>query len=523
MTNRVDAGGGQAGSRRWTDEPVVYEVYVRSFADSSGDGVGDLEGIRRGLWHLDKLGVDALWVTPFYLSPQLDAGYDITDHCAVDPLFGSDDDARRLIETAHAHGLRLLVDIVPNHTSAAHAWFTALLAGDEAMAARYHVLAGRGRGGEDPPNDWVSLFGGSAWTRLPDGRWYLHLFDSSQPDLNWRNPAVRQEFRRIFQTWIDRGVDGFRIDVAAAMVKAADYPDYDYRRPLPTFDRPETHDIHREWHTVFSAADRELLSVGEVFGAPTTQALLDYARSDELTSIFAFPWLHCAFEAGALRAVAEDWLRTAADVGSLPSWLLGSHDFPRPVTRYGGGRAGSARARAMALVTLALPGAAYIHQGEELGLPEVDLPPEARQDPTYFRTQGASLGRDGVRVPLPWQREGSAFGFADEGVRPWLPQPPSWRELAIDAQWHNPQSSARLYRDAIALRRRLLLPAGREIEWLDWGEGVLAFRRGGVLVVLNTSAAEISLPGGVEVLRSSGGPDPGRLPPDCAVWLLVPR
>ena len=517
MTGPAAAGT----SRSWTDEPVVYEVYVRSFADSDGDGVGDLEGIRRGLWHLDKLGADALWVTPFYLSPQLDAGYDITDHCAVDPLFGNDDDALRLIDTAHAHGLRVLLDIVPNHTSAAHAWFAALLAGDERMADRYHLLPGRGLDGDEPPNDWVSLFGGSAWTRLPDGRWYLHLFDSSQPDLNWRNPVVRAEFRRIFQTWIDRGVDGFRIDVAASMVKADGYPDYDYRQPLPTFDRPETHDIHREWHALFAAADRDLLSVGEVFGAPSTPALLAYARSDELTSIFAFPWLHCTFDADALRSVAQDWLAEAAEVQALPSWLLGSHDFPRPVTRYGDGPTGLARARAMAVVTFALPGACYIHQGEELGLPEVDIPAEARQDPTFHRTQGASVGRDGVRVPLPWQPDGSAYGFGTDGVRPWLPQPEAWRELAIELQWRDPESTAALYRDAIALRRRLLLPAGPTIRWLDLGEGVLAFRRGQVVVLLNTSPADIDLPDGEELLRSGGGGDRGRLPPDCAVWLLV--
>ena len=501
-----------------SEQPVVYQIYVRSFADANGDGIGDLEGIRTHLWHVDKLGADGVWITPFYRSPQHDAGYDISDHTDVDPLFGDLADFERLVTDAHAQGLMVFVDIVPNHVSSEHPWFQALLAGDSQTQAYFHVLPGRGADGGQPPNNWVSMFGGPAWSQLPDGRWYLHLFDSSQPDLDWTNPAVRAEFERILTTWADRGADGFRIDVAAGLIKDPAYPDYGTTVAHPHWGRPEVHQIYRQWDAILHRDDRSSYVVAEVWGSP--EEVMAYAGPGELDSAFAFPWLASEFDAASLQGIAEEWLAAADTCDAVPSWVLGSHDFIRPVTRYGGGELGWRRARAMALVTFALPGAVYIHQGEELGLPEVEVPAEARQDPTFHRTDGEQLGRDGVRVPLPWAADEPHYGFSAAGSdAPWLPQPPAWRELAVDAQWRDSASTLALYRAAIALRRTLLLPASRAVTWLDLGEGILAFRRAGVLVCLNTSGAAIPMPPGRLLLTSSPFPS-GTLPANSAVWIL---
>ncbi|MEI6623330.1 MAG: alpha-amylase family glycosyl hydrolase [Actinomycetes bacterium] len=515
-------------------EPVIYQIYVRSFADANGDGMGDLEGVRQRLWHPLRLGADALWLTPFFCSPQRDAGYDVSDYRHVDPLFGTDADADRLFDDAHRAGLSVVVDLVPNHTSSDHPWFAALQAGDESMAARYHLLPGRGPDGAVPPNGWESMFGGPAWTRLPDGRWYLHLFDSSQPDLNWANPTVRAEFLDVMGGWLDRGADGFRVDVAAGLIKADGYPDVVEDQPHPYWNRPQVHEIYREWAQLWAQRDRPVFTMAETWGEP--DEVMKFARRDEYDSVFAFRWMRTEFQADALQTEAAAWLAAAQDVGALPTWVLGSHDFVRPVTRYGGGLTGLRRARALALVAAAQPGAVCVHQGEELGLPEVDVPPALRQDPEFLRTGGAKPGRDGVRVPLPWSGAEPPYGFtlpdapaggAGPGPRqPWLPQPNEWADLSVARQWQDTRSTLRLYTDAFALRRRLLLPAGPQVRWLDVAHSVMAFERGPVTCWLNTGVEPVALPSGATVLIrsdhdvSASQSRSGILNPDCAAWFV---
>ncbi|WP_327413627.1 alpha-amylase family glycosyl hydrolase [Streptomyces sp. NBC_01233] len=390
----------------WWRDAVIYQVYVRSFADSDGDGVGDLRGVRSRLPHLARLGVDAVWLTPFYVSPQADGGYDVVDYRAVDPLFGDLSDADELVRAAHEQGLRVIVDVVPNHTSAQHPWFRAALAGDPAARARYLFRPGRGADGSEPPNDWESIFGGPAWTRVaapagdggtsqPEagGEWYLHLFAPEQPDLDWDHPEVAAEFASVLRFWLDLGVDGFRVDVAHGMVKAAGLPDIGRgaqatligTEPLPFFDQDGVHEIHRGWRRLLDSYEGDRIGVAEAW-APTSERLALYVRPDELHQAFNFRFLNCPWDPAAMRTVIDESLAATTSVGAPTTWVLSNHDVVRHVTRYGGGARGLARARAAALLMLALPGSAYLYQGEELGLPEVlDLPDESRRDPAFRR------------------------------------------------------------------------------------------------------------------------------------------
>ncbi|KUL38741.1 alpha-glucosidase [Streptomyces sp. NRRL F-4489] len=500
-------------SRGWWRDAVIYQVYVRSFADSDGDGVGDLRGVRERLPYLAGLGVDALWLTPFYASPQADGGYDVADYRAVDPLFGTLQDAADLISEAHALGLRVILDIVPNHTSDRHPWFR----DPELARQRYVFRPGRGPHGELPPNDWESVFGGPAWTRTDRGDWYLHLFAPEQPDLDWERPEVHEEFAAIFRFWLDLGVDGFRIDVAHGMVKAPGLPDIGHgeqarligTQVLPFFDQDGVHAIHRSWRRLLDdygrAHGRDVIGVAEAW-APTVERLALYVRPDELHQAFNFQFLNTAWDAAALRAVIDSSLAAAVAVGAPTTWVLSNHDVVRHTTRLGGGLA---RARAATLLMLALPGSAYLYQGEELGLPEVtDLPDEVRQDPAFFRGRsgGADAGgqdgfRDGCRVPLPWAGEHPPYGFGPGGS--WLPQPAGWGALSVAAQTGDPASTLELYRGALALRRRLPGLGDGEMAWQPAPEGVLAFRRPGVLCTVNTRPEPVSLPLPGELLLSS--------------------
>ncbi|GAA1803125.1 glycoside hydrolase family 13 protein [Actinomadura chokoriensis] len=522
----------EAGTRWWRDA-VIYQVYVRSFADADGDGVGDLPGIRSRLPYLAGLGVDALWLTPFYVSPMADFGYDVADYRDVDPLFGTLADARALIADAHAHGLRIIVDVVPNHTSDRHAWFRAAAAAPAGSPerARYIFRDGRGPDGAEPPNDWESVFGGPAWTRLPDGQWYLHLFASEQPDLNWENPEVHAEFADILKFWLDLGVDGFRVDVAHGMAKAPGLPDVG--RPnqvemlgtavLPYFDQDAVHDIHREWRRLLDSYGGERIAVAEAW-APTPRRLADYTRPDELHQAFNFHYLTAPWDADRLREVVEESLATAGAVGAPATWVLSNHDVKRHVTRYGGGDGGLRRARAAALLTLALPGSSYVYQGEELGLPEVlDLPEEFLQDPQRLRGEGA--GRDGCRVPLPWEGEEPPFGFG-AGETSWLPMPTAWRDLTVAAQDADPGSMLALYRDALRLRREHPALGDGGLRWEAGPPGTLVFVRenGGrrLVCAVNTGdrAARVPLRGTPLLasgpVRTEGGHL--ELPPDTALW-----
>ncbi|MFE5490900.1 alpha-amylase family glycosyl hydrolase [Streptomyces virginiae] len=404
----------------WWRDAVIYQVYVRSFADSDGDGIGDLRGVRSRLPHLARLGVDAVWLTPFYVSPQADGGYDVADYRAVDPLFGDLADADELVRAAHGLGLRVIVDVVPNHTSEQHPWFRAALAGDPGARERYLFRRGRGADGSLPPNDWESIFGGPAWTRVADGEWYLHLFAPEQPDLDWTHPEVTAEFDSVLRFWLDLGVDGFRIDVAHGMVKADGLPDIGRgaqatligAEPLPFFDQDGVHEIHRSWRRLLDSYEGARIGVAEAW-APSSERLALYVRPDELHQAFNFRFLNCPWDPAAMRTVIDESLSATTAVGAPTTWVLSNHDVVRHVTRYGGGPRGLARARAAAMLMLSLPGSAYLYQGEELGLPEVsDLPPDSRQDPAFRRgrrqripvgapTPGPGPAAPGIIAPRP--------------------------------------------------------------------------------------------------------------------------
>ena len=541
---RPEAEPGAAPRPEWWRDAVIYQVYPRSFADGNGDGMGDLAGVRARLPYLARLGVDAVWLSPFYASPQADAGYDVADYRAIDPVFGDLHDADALIRDAHDLGLRIIVDLVPNHSSDRHEWFQrALREGPGSpLRDRYHFRPGRGSNGELPPNDWESIFGGPAWTRLPepDGEWYLHLFAPEQPDLNWENRAVRDEFRSVLRFWLDMGVDGFRIDVAHGLVKAPGLPDMGHAgqlrllgtQVLPFFDQDGVHEIYRAWRQILDEYPGQRIGVAEAW-TPDERRTALYVRPDELHQAFNFHYLNTPWDAAELRRVIDSSLDSMRPVGAPSTWVLSNHDVVRHRTRLGGGLA---RARAATLLMLALPGSAYVYQGEELGLPEVtDLPDDVRQDPAFFRRGAGGDGqdgqdglRDGCRVPIPWSRDGASFGFG--GAAGWLPQPAGWGALSVEAQSGDPDSTLELYREALAVRRECpALGAGDGVEWLDGGEGVLVFRRRGadgsaVLVVANTSGAPVELPAGCAGARlllasgpcRAGGP----LPADTTAWWL---
>jgi alpha-glucosidase len=541
----------------WWRRAVVYQVYIRSFADGDGDGIGDIAGIRDRLPYLRNLGVDAIWVNPWYPSPMVDGGYDVTDFRDIDPLFGTLDGARGLIDDAHAHGIRILVDIVPNHTSSEHAWFREALRTDPGSRARqrYVFRDGRGRLGGEPPNNWRSVFGGRAWTRVGspgDGpaQWYLHLFDPGQPDLNWDDGEVRAEFESIIRFWLDLGADGFRIDVASGLVKQAGLPDVAEDAGHgpggsghPHWGQDGVHEIFRSWRRVAETYGGDRVFIGEVgeAGPGLHRRLARYVRPDELHQAFCFPFLDCPWDATDLRVVIDATLEAHAEVGASPTWVLSNHDTVRHATRLGRAYTGLdieepwverqpadrdlglRRARAAALLMLGLPGGVYLYQGEELGLWQVeDLPDDVLQDPTWERSGHEYRGRDGCRVPLPWSGTAPPFGFAPEGVTPWLPQPAEWARMSAEAQAGDPASVLELYRAALRLRCEHPGFAGSDVRWLQSEEGVLLLERGaGLRCAVNLSAASVPLPAGRTTLLVSDGVDRADLPPDTAIWYIA--
>lgn len=540
----------------WWRSAVIYQVYPRSFADSNGDGLGDLPGITERLSSLKTLGVDALWLSPFYTSPQKDAGYDVSDYCDVDERFGSLNDFDALIAQAHASGLRVIVDVVPNHTSDQHEWFQAALAAPEnsEQRARYLFRDGKGPDGTIPPNNWESVFGGPAWTRVTradgtPGQWYLHLFDSSQPDLDWQNPWVREQFRSILRFWLDRGVDGFRVDVAHGLIKKAGLPDYTPPKggasmggnvdTPPWWGQPGVHEIYRDWRTLVDEYPGDRVLVAEAWVNPLTE-LAQWVRPDEMHQAFNFEYLSAGWDAAEIREVINLSLAAFSQVGAPSTWVLSNHDVVRHASRLaltgvnpqGAGigplspekpnrEVGLRRARAATLLMLALPGSAYLYQGEELGLPEVvDLPDSARQDPTWFRTNHERYGRDGCRVPIPWQAEAPAFGFSSSGAS-WLPQPAEWAEYARDVQDGVPGSTLELYKAALSLRADHGFGRGA-MEWLTgYPADVLAFTNGDITVVANLGNTSIPLPHGEALLSSE--PVNAEVPGDTTVWLTSAR
>lgn len=496
------------GERQWWRDAVVYQLYLRSFADGDGDGIGDLVGVAEHVDYIDSLGVDAIWLNPCYPSPNNDGGYDIADYTDIDATYGGIAAFEKVLTAAHERGMRVLMDLVPNHCSEQHPWFQRALtaAPGSPERARFLFRDGRGRNGDEPPNNWLSTFGGPAWTRVPNpdgspGQWYLHSFDATQPDFDWTNPEVADMFDDVLRFWFDKGVDGFRIDVAYAMVKADGLPD----APDPlsnghTWNQPGVHQIFPRWRAVAASYDRDAPLVGEVWLPPAQAA--EYIGPSRLDGVFFFDLMQQGWDADGFRASIDETLRNIpVGGGGVPAWTLNNHDVHRAVSRYGlvepepirthdlnalrtRGRGridvglGLNRARAAALLLLALPGSSYLYQGEELGLPEVlDLPDEVRRDPIWFRSLGQEHGRDGSRVPLPWRTDARNFGFSvNPDATTWLPQPDWFADFAVDRQDRVGGSTLELYRSALRLRRSLFTGP---LEWLDAGRpDVLAFRRG---------------------------------------------
>ncbi|MEV0644559.1 glycoside hydrolase family 13 protein [Phytomonospora sp. NPDC050363] len=513
--------------QEWWRTAVIYQVYPRSFADGNGDGTGDLKGVRDRIPYLADLGIDAIWLSPFYTSPLNDGGYDVADFRDVDPRFGTLADFDAMVADAHAAGLRVIVDIVPNHSSSEHKWFKEALAAGPGSPERERYLFRDSTVEGEPPNDWQSVFHGSAWTRVEDGQWYLHLFDSTQPDFNWEHEDVRAEFLDILRFWLDRGVDGFRIDVAHGMVKEAGLPALGAPQTIemlgttkaPYFDVDGVHDIYRTWRPVLDSYPGDRMAVAEAWvESPERRAM--YVRHDELHQAFNFDLLLADFAAADYRKVIDAELAINATVGAPATWVLSNHDRPRHVTRYGDGEAGLARARAASLLMLALPGSAYVYQGEELGLNEVlDLPDEVLDDPTWKRSGGTDRGRDGCRVPLPWKSTGESLGFGTGGS--WLPQPAFWSRLSAEAQDGVAGSTLELYRAALRARREHL--PSDAITWLDGPADVLAFSNGSIRCVTNFGETPVALTelGTLEgdILVSSGPVAEGVLPANTTVWI----
>ncbi|MDT0215661.1 glycoside hydrolase family 13 protein [Rothia sp. ARF10] len=565
----------------WWRDAVIYQIYPRSWADSDGDGIGDLPGITARLPYLHDLGVDAIWLSPFYVSPMNDAGYDVADYRDIDPVFGSLSDADVLISTAHGLGLKVLVDLVPNHSSSEHEWFKAALAAGPGSPerARYIFREGKGAGGEEPPNNWPSVFGGEGWTRVTEadgtpGEWYLHIFDTTQPDYDWNNPEVGDEFASILEFWCDRGVDGFRVDVAHGLVKEDGLPDW--HGPIqmldasdmsaeaalppsheesarihetgagprpPMWDQDGVHDIYRRWRSVLDAQpapDRILCA--EAWVKPESR-LAKYVRSDEMHQAFNFDFLDTHWAAGPLRESITTSFRENDNVGAPTTWVLSNHDVVRHASRLGldqslprpngisadraqpDAELGLRRARAATMLMLGLPGSSYVYQGEELGLPEsTDMPHEFRQDPTFHRTEGKEIGRDGCRVPIPWVRDAPSLGFGPSDAT-WLPQPESYGAYAVDQQAGVEGSTLELYRSLLATRRADRMGLG-SASWhsLSGGDVVAIVnasrddsRR--TLVLANLGPDAVALPEGATVTHSSGDlTADGLVPTDVAVW-----
>ncbi len=545
--------------RRWWRSAVIYQIYIRSFADGNGDGVGDIAGIRSRLGYLASLGIDALWINPWYPSPMKDAGYDVADLRGIDPRFGTLAEATAMIAEAHELGLRVLLDLVPNHLSSEHPWFQAALAAGHGSEerARFIFRPGRGTDGSEPPNDWQSTFGGPAWTRVtePDGvpgDWYLHLFAPEQPDLDWSSPDVRAEFERTMRFWFDRGVDGFRIDVAHGLAKANGLPDVGSLTWPPTpgdpvehphWDLDGVHEIYRGWRALADSYADPRVFVAEAWVIGRPERLARYVRADELHTAFNFDFLFTPWLAADLRSTIDDAIAAHEAVGAAPTWVLSNHDVAREVSRYARPQGvrrlrhlsdlldlpadfhlGMRRARAAALLMLALPGSAYVYQGEELGLPEVeDIPDELLRDPTWEQSGRKDRGRDGARVPLPWSGEQPPYGFSPAGATaaPWLPQPGSWRELSVEAQTGRVRSMLELYRAALRIRRRNPALGDGRLSWLPSPDGVLSFaREPHFTCIVNLGADPVPVPPASRMLLCSGAlTSAAELPSDTAIWL----
>lgn len=556
---------GTAHADAWWRHAVIYQIYPRSWADASGDGIGDLPGITSRLPYLRDLGVDAVWLSPFYTSPQADAGYDVADYRDVDPLFGTLEDATAMVGRAHELDLRVIVDLVPNHSSDEHAWFQAALAAGAGSPerSRYIFRDGQGPGGSEPPNNWSAVFGGPAWTRITEsdgtpGQWYLHLFDPKQPDFNWEHPQVREEFESVLRFWLDLGVDGFRVDVAHGLVKEAGLPDWDVKQEIlgagvdsdgrdsgPMWDQDGVHEIYESWRRILNSYNtsgdhaQDRVMCAEAWVKPAERAAR-YVRQTEFHQAFNFDFLDTAWRADDLRTVIATSYAANDSVSAPTTWVLSNHDVVRHASRLGlpvgesrpngigaddpqpDAELGLRRARAATALMLALPGGSYLWQGEELGLPEhTTMPDDVRQDPTWERSEHTVPGRDGCRVPMPWAADEPSLGFGPS-EQTWLPQPESYAALAVDQQTGVEGSTLELYRSMLRLRRERGLGTGSITLIPDTGDLVhlvVTTGSGEVQVLANTGSTPVELPADAEVLLASGPVEPGVLPADTTVWL----
>lgn len=576
----------------WWKQAVVYQIYPRSFKDANGDGLGDIPGITSKMQYLRELGIDAIWLSPFYPSDLADGGYDIIDYRNVDPRLGTMQDFDAMVSAAHQEGIKVIVDIVPNHTANKHAWFLEALAAGRGSTARerYIFKEGSGPNGEFPPNDWQSLFGGPAWERVEDGQWYLHIFAKEQPDLNWNNPEVHEEFKKTLRFWSDHGTDGFRVDVAHGLAKKLDgasmkdlsrwtvHDSLSHDGTHPLWDRAQVHDIYREWRQVFNEYNPPRFAVGEAWVVPEHQYL--YASPDELGQVFNFEFAIANWFSQDFRTAIRDGLQAAKSSGSTATWVMSNHDVPRHPSRYGLPQApskathqlpkdwvlrdgttyeenrelGTRRARAAILMETALPGSVYIYQGEELGLFEVpNIPWDRLEDPTPFRTRGryTEKGRDGCRVPLPWNSQdapheaswdsrfgtGASFGFSpsdatagSQSADPHLPQPLWYKDFAVDVEQQDPTSMLSLYKACLSHRAALLTSAhNTSVTWLDEGDEVIAYTRQAadnsgytaIASITNFGKNAVALPEGDLILSSIQLDDPALLPQDAGAWIGI--
>ena len=548
--------------RPWWRDAVTYQIYIRSFADSNGDGIGDVEGIRSRLPYLKELGVDAIWITPWYPSPQNDHGYDVSDYMDIEPQYGTLADAEKLIKETHEHGIKFIVDVVPNHTSDQHKWFQAALkaAPGSPERDRYMFRDGKGPNGDLPPNNWEAVFGGCAWERVIEadgkpGQWYLHLFAIEQPDLNWENPEVRSHLEDVLKFWLDRGVDGFRIDVAHGMIKYPGLPDIPevnttsemlapHERPF--WDQEGVHEIYRSWRKILDSYPGDRMAVAEAWVSPAAR-IARYVRADELQNSFNFEMLTTLWKADEIKAKIDNSMAALVEVGAPPSWVFNNHDVVRSVDRLDLGLTnngestftrqgdpakfniarGTLRAKSATLMTLALPGGTYLYQGEELGLPEVrDLPEDRLTDPRWKMSGYKDRGRDGCRVPLPWKSEPtSGFGFSTNDLleldQAWLPMSPWMGNFSAESQDGAAGSTLSMYRQALALRKLEEGLGDGPMTWIEAGKDVVAFSRPGNFACYINFGAAIEIPAGAKVLISSGPLEGNSLPTDTAVWLRL--
>ena len=560
--------------KSWWRQAAIYQIYPRSFKDSNGDGLGDIKGITSKIDYLSSLSLDAVWLSPFFPSALVDGGYDVDDYRDVDPKLGTLADFDEMLAKLHDAGIRIFVDIVPNHSSNLHLWFKEAIAAEPGSAARnrYIFRDGKGANGELPPTDWPSHFAPSAWTHESKmggkhNQWYCHLFAPEQPDWNWDNPEIEADFLKTLKFWADRGVDGFRIDVAHAMKKdlsepLKSQPRYASHKELDQakgtnvlFDRNEVHEVFKTWRNLFNQYDPPRVAVAEA--NVSAEALVKYASTEELGQSFNFELLEANFNAYDFKTIIDRAINSSKKNGSSTTWCLNNHDQMRPATKFGllptvdrvrwrnsngttsplDVKLGTQSAIAGSMLIMALPGCTYIYQGEELGLHEVtDIPEDQIQDPQYLRNLKVDKGRDGCRVPLPWTKTGSSFGFGAAGAH--LPQPKNFGDYSVEVESADPTSPLSIFRKALALRKELLAP--EEITWHETGDSnVLHFSRpNGLNCITNFGRNyynfDAVLKSGGEVIHSSaplakagvylvhGVETTGNdLPPATTVWVKV--